>query len=289
MIGIVVVSHSRSLAEAAVALAAAMITGDEAPRIGIAAGVTGPDGAGGAVVLGTDAMAVAAAIGDADSPDGVLVLMDLGSAVMSAQLAVEFLDEELAGRVRLCPAPLVEGLVAAVAAAASGASLVRAAEQAEAGLAAKQELIGRADPVTAPASSTPASTTSAPTTSASVTREVLVSSPIGLHLRPASLLAGLVASYDAEVLVSDTEAGRGPVPGDSLTDLLTLGAVQGHHLHLEASGPQARAVLDAIEALAAKGFGDEPASTPEVGGQAAASSSPGHDSATKSATFRSPR
>lgn len=244
MIGIVVVSHSRPLAEAAVALASATITGDEAPRICIAAGVAGPDSP---EVLGTDAVAVAQAITQADSPDGVLVLMDLGSAVMSAQLAVELLDEELAGRVRLCPAPLVEGLVAAVAAAASGASLVRAAEQAEASLAAKQELVGPSDPVTAPAS----------TTSTSLTREVLVSSPIGLHLRPASLLAGLIASYDAEVQVRDPESGRGPVPGDSLTDLLTLGAVQGHHLHLVACGPQARAVLDAIETLAATGFGDD--------------------------------
>lgn len=249
MIGIVVVSHSRPLAEAAVALASATITGDEAPRICIAAGVAGPDSP---EVLGTDAVAVAQAITQADSPDGVLVLMDLGSAVMSAQLAVELLDEELAGRVRLCPAPLVEGLVAAVAAAASGASLLRAAEQAEAGLAAKQELIGRADPVT-----TPASATTGPTTGPPLTHEVLVSSPIGLHLRPASLLAGLIASYDAEVQVRDPESGRGPVPGDSLTDLLALGAVQGHHLHLVACGPQARAVLDAIETLAATGFGDD--------------------------------
>lgn len=267
MIGIVVVSHSRSLAEAAVALASAMITGDTAPRIGIAAGVDSPDGQ----VLGTDAVAVADAIADADSPDGVLVLMDLGSAVMSAQLAVEFLEVGLAGRVRLCPAPLVEGLVAAVAGAASGASLDRAAEQAEAGLAAKRELIGRTDPGVTPTQTAPPQTdaprcpspaiTPLPVSAAPLTREVLLSSPIGLHLRPAARLAGLVGSFDAEVRISDLESAQGPVPGDSLTDLLALGAEQGHHLHLEASGPQADAVLEAIEALAATGFGDDPEGT----------------------------
>ena len=49
--------------------------------------------------FGTDAMAVSEAITSADSPDGVLVLLDLGSAVLSAELALEFVDPEAAGRV----------------------------------------------------------------------------------------------------------------------------------------------------------------------------------------------
>ena len=53
--------------------------------------------------------------------DGVVVLMDLGSAVLSAELALDLLDDERASRVMLCPAPLVEGLVVAAVAAAGGA------------------------------------------------------------------------------------------------------------------------------------------------------------------------
>ncbi len=113
MIGIVAVSHSRALAEAAVELALQM-GGTEPPVVRVAAG--GPDGD-----LGTDAVAIAAAIDEADSSDGVLVLMDLGSALLSAETALEFVSAP--DRVRLSPAPFVEGLVAAVVTAAGGAGL----------------------------------------------------------------------------------------------------------------------------------------------------------------------
>src|SRR5437899_6784613 len=74
--------------------------------------------------LGTDAVRVAEAIGRADSGDGVLVLMDLGSAVLSAETALDFLTPEQRERVLLCEAPLVEGAVAAAVAARLCASHV---------------------------------------------------------------------------------------------------------------------------------------------------------------------
>ncbi len=126
MIGIVVVSHSRPLAEAAVDLAQQMISGS-GPVVEVAAGADGG--------LGTDATEVAAALRRAASADGVLVLMDLGSAVMSAEMALE-LAPDVPG-VRLCPAPLVEGLVAAVVRAAGGAPLDVVAREAESGLLPK--------------------------------------------------------------------------------------------------------------------------------------------------------
>ena len=64
--------------------------------------------------IGTDAERVMAAIERARSDDGVLVLMDLGSALMSAEIAVEMLGED-GGPVRLSGAPLIEGAVAAAA------------------------------------------------------------------------------------------------------------------------------------------------------------------------------
>ncbi len=127
MIGVVVVSHSRDLADAAVALAREMVPPDAPLQVAVAAGV----GDGG---FGTDATAVAAAIEAVDGPDGVLVLLDLGSAVLSAELAVELLPPELADRVRLSAAPLVEGLVAALVLAATGADLDTVAAEAEQGL-----------------------------------------------------------------------------------------------------------------------------------------------------------
>lgn len=136
MTGIVVVSHSAPLARAAVDLASQMTRG-KGPRIEIAAGVAdagAPDDLG----FGTDATAVSAAIERAADAHGVLVLMDLGSAVMSANLALELLDPELAGRVRLSAAPLVEGLVGAVVTASTGADLDEVAGQADLAAEAKR-------------------------------------------------------------------------------------------------------------------------------------------------------
>jgi phosphoenolpyruvate---glycerone phosphotransferase subunit DhaM len=129
-VGLVVVSHSRPLADAAVVLARGMLPGREL-ALEIAAG----DVDGG---LGTDATAIAPAIAAADSGDGVVVLMDLGSAVLSAETALELLDDDLRDRVVLSPAPLVEGLVGAAVIATTGAPRDRVAAEALRGLAPKQ-------------------------------------------------------------------------------------------------------------------------------------------------------
>src|SRR3954447_20722978 len=123
MVGLVVVSHSRRLADAAVALASEMVHGDDL-RIAVAAGLDDD-------TFGTDAVAIESALTEADDGDGVVVLMDLGSAVLSAELALELLpDDETRSRITLCAAPLVEGLVAAAVAAAGGASRQEVAAEA---------------------------------------------------------------------------------------------------------------------------------------------------------------
>jgi len=134
LVGLVVVSHSRALARAAIALAGEMLHGD-AVRIEEAAGLD--QGA-----LGTDAVRVADAIVDADAGRGVVVLMDLGSAVLSAETALELIDDDLRERVVLSPAPLVEGLVGAAVTAAAGADRERVAAEALRGLAPKQAHLG---------------------------------------------------------------------------------------------------------------------------------------------------
>jgi phosphoenolpyruvate---glycerone phosphotransferase subunit DhaM len=129
-VGIVVVSHSRPLAEAAVTLARQMLPGRDL-AVEVAAGTA--DGG-----LGTDATAIADAVTGADSGDGVVVLMDLGSAVLSAELALELLDDQVRDRVVLSPGPLVEGLVGAAVTAAGGAGREQVAAEALRGLLPKQ-------------------------------------------------------------------------------------------------------------------------------------------------------
>src|SRR2546427_7779949 len=147
MVGIVIVSHSRRLAEAAVELALQMVRGTP-PPIEIAAGVDDH-------VLGTDAARVKEAIDKVASPDGVLVLMDLGSAVLSAELALELRGDAGGCPVVLSDGPLVEGLVAAVALAAAAAPLDEvAADAGQAGLIKTKLLSGQPPPDPAPAQET---------------------------------------------------------------------------------------------------------------------------------------
>ena len=134
MIGIVIASHSAPLAEAARELALQMVAKNP-PALELAAGTE--DGG-----LGTDAAKIVEAVQRADSGDGVVVLMDLGSAVMSAEMAVEMLEPELAERTRLSPAPLGEGLVVAAVTAASGGDLDRVESEARGGLRPKEKHLG---------------------------------------------------------------------------------------------------------------------------------------------------
>ena len=110
----VIVSHSAKIAEGIVELAAQM-----AGEVRIEAAGGTDDGG-----IGTDAGRIAEAIEAADSGDGVLILVDLGSAVLSTTLAIEeLIGEDIRGRVRIAEAPVVEGAVIGAVQASTGASL----------------------------------------------------------------------------------------------------------------------------------------------------------------------
>src|SRR5882672_690744 len=138
MVGIVVVSHSSRLAEGVIELAREMGGG------AVAIEAAGGQEAGGA--LGTSATLIAAAIERAWSEDGVLVLMDLGSAVLSAEAALELLDGGRAGKVLLSDGPLAEGAVIAAVAASAGASLDEVADEARRALEPKTKHLDRSGP-----------------------------------------------------------------------------------------------------------------------------------------------
>jgi multiphosphoryl transfer protein len=252
MVGIVVVSHSAALADGVVRLAREM-AGEEL-ALEPAGGIADDDPAH--PVLGTDADRVRSAIERAMSPDGVLVLMDLGSALMSAEFAVELLDGAT-GPVRLSAAPLVEGTVAAAVAASGGASLDEVAAEARGALAMKASQIS--DGVDARAESEAAVLPS------DASAELEVRNAIGLHARPAARFVETARRFDADVRVA--KAGGGPpVRAGSLTNLVALGARFGDTLVVTASGPDADAAVHALRELAHSGFGDgvtsEPAPAP---------------------------
>ncbi|MBE6906909.1 MAG: PTS-dependent dihydroxyacetone kinase phosphotransferase subunit DhaM [Ruminococcaceae bacterium] len=122
MVGLVIVSHSAKLAEG-VAEIAAQMAGRELKLV--AAGGLQDGG------IGTDAVRISNAIAQADSGDGVVILADLGSAILSAQTALEFLEEPARERVRIADAPIVEGAVSAAIQATIGSPLGEVADAAE--------------------------------------------------------------------------------------------------------------------------------------------------------------
>jgi phosphoenolpyruvate---glycerone phosphotransferase subunit DhaM len=113
-VGLVIVSHSAKVAEGVVELAGQMA---EEVRV-LAAGGT-EDGE-----IGTSATLIAEAIEAADSGDGVLVLVDLGSAVLSTSMAIdELISDQQRARVRISEGPLVEGAVIGAVQASTGSAL----------------------------------------------------------------------------------------------------------------------------------------------------------------------
>jgi phosphoenolpyruvate---glycerone phosphotransferase subunit DhaM len=120
VVGIVVVSHSSELAEGLAALAAQMAGPDV--RIEPAGGL--PNGE-----LGTDEDRVRAAIRAADQGSGVVVLGDLGSAILTVRHVLERHNGN--GTVRLVDAPIVEGAVAAAVTASANMPLDDVARSAE--------------------------------------------------------------------------------------------------------------------------------------------------------------
>src|SRR5436305_13773264 len=216
------------------------------PGIAVAAGLDD-------TTFGTDAMQIKAAIEQVDGPDGVVVLMDLGSAVLSAELALDLLGNGTAERVLLCPAPLVEGLVVAAVAAAGGATREEVAAEATAALLGKTAHL-------APAAA--AASTSDDAESATQAATFTVANAHGLHARPAARLVAEVRRLDATVTIRNVTTDSAAVPANSLSRVATLGAMQGHLVEVAASGRQAKLAIDHLVSLADRHF-DEAVPSPD--------------------------
>lgn len=255
MVSLVLVSHSAELAAAVKALAEQQTQG----RAAIAAvGGTGDP----VQPFGTDAMAILAAIESVYSDDGVLVLMDLGSAIMSAETALEFMDPDQAARVRLVAAPFVEGAMAASVQASIDMGIEAVAAEARDALRPKLESLGDATV----SALEPAHTPSSPF--AAVSGEAQLSNAAGLHFGPAVQFVQLAASFAATITVRNTSTGAGPADAKRFNQVLALGAELNHVIAITADGPDAQDAVDALQALAAAGFGEleraQPAAPPAV-------------------------
>jgi PTS hybrid protein len=225
-VGLVIVSHSPKIAEGIVDVAAQM-----APNVVLRpAGGTDDDG------IGTSFEKVAAAIADADGGAGVVILGDLGSAILTAETALDFLDDDQRERVRIADAPIVEGAVAAAVSAEGGAPLAEV-------LAAGESARG----IAAPATPGEAGATPSP---GAYARSVTLINPDGLHARPAAEFVKLAGTFPVAVTVNGTNA-------KSLLAIMAMGLRTGSTVEIAGTDtPEGREAVDALAELTASGFGE---------------------------------
>ncbi|RFA13394.1 hypothetical protein B7R21_08265 [Subtercola boreus] len=250
-VGLVFVSHSEKIASGLVELAAQMAPGTAL----VAAGGTDEGG------IGTSFEKVTAAIAEADSGEGVVVLCDLGSAILTAETALDFLDDEVRERVRIVDAPLVEGAVAASVTAETGGSLAAVVAAAESARGAFGDVPGQG-PVGMGAAGTGVAGTGAVGAASgaggdrdggadtSLTRTVTIVNRDGLHARPAAEFVKLANSYNQKVTIDGKDS-------KSLLGIMSLGLVRGATATLTAADESARPALDALVALIESGFGED--------------------------------
>jgi phosphoenolpyruvate-protein phosphotransferase/dihydroxyacetone kinase phosphotransfer subunit len=228
-VGLVVVSHSAGLAEGIVELAAQM-----APGVPLVAAGGMADGS-----IGTDAVRIAEAIAAADHGAGVVIMADLGSAVLSTKMALDLVDPEIAGRAELSNGPAVEGTVVAAVRAASGSSLEEVLRESEAARSMQKDAQEVAGP--GPEASR---------------FEAQLRNPSGLHARPAAEFQQTAARFHSRVWLENVTRGDPPVDAKSPVAILSTGSRKGHVIRVSAEGEDQDDALAALLSLVADQFGE---------------------------------
>ena len=223
-VGIVFVSHSAKIAEGLVDLARQM-----APDVALVAAGGTDDGG-----IGTSFELVSGAVAQAESGDGVVLLCDLGSAILTAETALDFLDDDARAQATIVDAPIVEGGVAAAVAAQMGEDRagVEAAARTAFDLAARP-----------PSPEVPAAPSG-------YSRIVTVINRDGLHARPAADFVKLAGTFGSKVTVNGQDA-------KSLLAIMALGLVRGREAEIATDDPDGKAAVDALADLVASGFGED--------------------------------
>ncbi|MEI7643108.1 MAG: dihydroxyacetone kinase phosphoryl donor subunit DhaM [Chloroflexales bacterium] len=238
MIGLLIISHSAHIAHGVKELIDQMAQG----RLPIAA-------AGGTLEgdLGTSTDLISQALASLTDADEVLVLVDMGSAIMSAEIALEMSGVPFL----ISAAPLVEGaLVAAVEATRPNVTMAEVAAAAERALETKGVALLVDIPRTEPAPPPPL-----PRTGVEMT--LTITNRVGLHMRPAKDFVAAASRYTSTIRARNLDLPERPIGNaKSMIDVMKLGVKLGHRIHLRAEGDDALQALDALARLVANNFGE---------------------------------
>jgi phosphocarrier protein FPr len=246
VVGIVIVSHSKQLALGVQELAAQMVQGKIS--LAVAAGVDDPTNP-----LGTDPIQVYQAISSVFSEDGVIVLMDLGSALISAEMALEFLIPAQRDKIYLCDAPLVEGAIAATIAASTGKNIQEVLRETQGSLLAKSHQLNLiAHPLHHDSNNID-------DTVPIKELRIQIKNRLGLHARPAAQFVATACRFEAKIQVQNLTRNTEAVRGDSINQVGTLGVRQGHELLITARGKDAQEAITALQSLIIHNFGEQDA------------------------------
>jgi phosphoenolpyruvate-protein phosphotransferase/dihydroxyacetone kinase phosphotransfer subunit len=246
MVNLVLVSHSPSLARGAAELARLMT--QQSPLIIATAGGTGDENS----PLGTNAEEIAKAMEEAYSDDGVLVLMDMGSAVLSAEMALEFLSPDKKAKFMLSSAPIVEGAVSAAVQASLGGNLeqVRAEAIGSLGNKAAQLSAPRENNVAQ------AQASSEGVLSSAVDAVIEIRNRLGLHARPAATFVQTAGRFASKIQLARTDNETQRSNAKSINAVASMGVRRGETVHVWAEGPDAAAAIDALKKAAENDFGE---------------------------------
>ncbi|MGO1402310.1 MAG: dihydroxyacetone kinase phosphoryl donor subunit DhaM [Flaviflexus sp.] len=224
-VGLVLVSHSDSLAKGLAELASQMA---EDVEIVPAGGLD--DGS-----IGTSYEKIEAAItGLRKKGLAVLALTDLGSATMTVEAVLEALEDR---EIVFEDAPFVEGTIAAAVAAQQGSELWDVAGAATSAAILYAEKLD----------TTPMSDSGSEDAEGVFKRDAVVADEAGLHARPAAQIAALAGEYDGEILINDAEA-------DSIMSIMALGIKKGETVTVSTQDPKCWAGVDRIAEAIAEGL-----------------------------------
>ena len=241
MVGIVIIAHSAKLAEGIKELAEQMSQG----RVPIAA-------AGGLDnnTIGTNAERIFEAINAVYQPDGVLILLDLGSAVLSTEIAIQMLDLEKQSKVLMSEAPILEGAIAATVEASIGSSLKKVDNAARKVITVPK--VAGAIPLVQ--SEAPIDTQKKVPYKNEIILPII--NEIGLHARPAALFVQTASKFKSDIKVRNLTTGSSVINAKSMFGVLGLGAQKDHQIAISADGPDVAKAFKTLRKLVESGFGE---------------------------------
>lgn len=240
MVGIVIVAHSRKLAEGVKELADQMSQGKVS--IVAAGGLDNND------TIGTSVDRILKAINDAYHTKGVLVLMDLGSAVLSTKMAIQMLPSEKQTKIVMSEAPIVEGSIIAAVEASIGSTLEKVDSTA-------RNVITRAK-VTGQIPLVYIKSLEVPVTEGSLAGEVVLTltNKMGLHARPAALFVQSASKFKSNITA---EKDGKKVNAKSILGVLSLGAEKGAKIKISVDGEDKQEAIRGLKELIENKFGEE--------------------------------